>query len=178
MHRIFLKHFGLRGIAVFEAGKGLLAIGFAVWVLTVMHKDMNSVAHDMQHIMSKFLHVNPDRHMYRGLLNSVGGLTHGTLWLAFSLAMAYVIIRFVEAAGLWLEKEWAEWFALISGAIYVPVEVLALVRHATGWKWMILSVNVLIVIYLAFLLIDSRRRKKAALAGPATPPAQSAAVAE
>lgn len=162
MHSLLVKHFGLRGIAIFEAGKGLLAVGFGVWILTVLHKDMNSVAEDMQRLMRRFLHINPDRHFYRMILDEVGGLTHRTLWLIFALAMLYVTIRFVEAAGLWMEKEWAEWFALISGSIYMPFEVATLVRHATGWKWLILSINLLILIYLAWLLMDSRKRRKEA----------------
>lgn len=161
MHSL-VKHFGLRGIAVFEAGKGLLAVGFGVWVLTVLHKDMNSVAQDMLQIMHRFLHINPDRHFYRLMFNEVGGLTHKTLWVIFALAMLYVTIRFVEAAGLWLEKEWAEWFALISGSIYVPFEVTTLVRNPNGWKWGILGINLLIVVYLAWLLMDSRKRKREA----------------
>jgi uncharacterized membrane protein (DUF2068 family) len=162
MHSLLVKHFGLRGIAIFEAGKGLLAVGFGVWVLTMLHKDMSSVAQDMLQIMHRFLHVNPDRHFYRWALEEVGRLTPKTLWVIFALAMAYVTIRFVEAAGLWLEKEWAEWFALISGSVYLPFEIAALLRHATGWKWAILSVNALIVIYLAWLLIDSRKRRREA----------------
>jgi uncharacterized membrane protein (DUF2068 family) len=162
MHRLFLKHFGLRGIAVFEAGKGLLAMGFAVWILTVLHKDMNSVAQDMLLLMRRFLHINPDRHFYRILFDAVGSLTHRTLWVIFAVTMLYVLIRFVEAAGLWLEKEWAEWFALISGGIYLPLEVAALIRHSTAWKWGILGVNLLIIVYLASLLIDSRKRKREA----------------
>jgi len=72
------------------------------------------------------------------------------------------VIRFVEAGGLWLEKEWAEWFALISGAIYTPIAVYELVRHPTGFKWTFLILNLMIVIYLAWLLRDSYKRKKEA----------------
>src|SRR5258708_8275085 len=159
-----VKHFGLRGIAIFEAGKGLLAVGFGVWILSVLHKDMNIVASDMLKIMHRFMHINPDRHLYQWLLREVGGLTPRTLWVVFSLATIYVAVRAVEAAGLWLEKEWAEWFALISGAIYLPVEIAALIRRPTGIKWGILGINLLIVVYLAWLLMDSYKRRREARA--------------
>jgi len=153
---IFVKHFGLRGIAIFEAGKGLLAMFAAVWVLTLLHKDMHVVA---GHIV-RFLHLNPDRNLYRVLLRSIGGLTPGGLWLFVVVILLYAAIRFAEAIGLWLAKAWAEWFALISGSLYVPVEIYHLVRRPTAFKGLILTVNVLIVLYMAWFLRDTHRKKK------------------
>ncbi len=48
--------------------------------------------------------------------------------------MVYSGARSVEAYGLWFERRWAEWFALISGAIYLPVEIYELRRHVTEIK--------------------------------------------
>ena len=152
------KHFGLRGVAIFEAGKGLLAIAAAIWVITLLHKDMQDVAEHMLQL----LHINPDRHLYQWLLRTVGGLTPRALWVIVCLILGYTVIRFVEATGLWLEKEWAEWFAFISGALYVPFELYHLIRHPTGVKWTILAINLLIVIYLGWLLQESFKRRKAA----------------
>src|SRR5262245_38829372 len=155
---LLAKHFGLRGVAIFEAGKGLLAIAAAIWVITLVHKDMQDVT---EHLL-QLLHINPDRHLYQWLLRTVGGLTPRALWGIVCLILGYSVIRFVEAAGLWLEKEWAEWFAFISGSLYVPFEIYHLIRHPTGIKWMILGVNLLIVVYLGWLLQDSFKRRKAA----------------
>jgi len=40
----FVRHFGLRGVSLFEAGKGALAVLAGIWVLTLRHKDMREVA--------------------------------------------------------------------------------------------------------------------------------------
>jgi uncharacterized membrane protein (DUF2068 family) len=157
----FVRHFGLRGIAILEAGKGLLALGVGIWLLTLLHKDMNHEAEHLLQVLSRVFHMSPDNHLYRWLLGKVGGVTHKDLALGFSLVMIYMIIRFVEGAGLWLEKEWAEWFALISASLYMPFEIYELARHATWIKWGILGVNILIVLYLAWLLRDSYRQRKA-----------------
>ena len=69
-------------------------------------------------------------------------------------------IRFAEAAGLWLEKQWAEWFALISGCLYLPIEIYELAHHATPIKWAIFATNLLIVAYLAWLLRDPHMQRK------------------
>jgi uncharacterized membrane protein (DUF2068 family) len=155
----FVRHFGLRGVAIFEAGKGALALLAAIWVLTLRHKDMKEVADSLLAAMHKILHINPDRHVFQVLQRSVGGLTHNGLHLIASLILFYTAVRFVEAAGLWLEKEWAEWFALLSGALYMPFEVYELFRHPTVFKWGILGMNTLIVLYMAWLLRDSYRRR-------------------
>lgn len=155
----FVRHFGLRGVALFEAGKGLLGLLAAVWVLTLRHKDMKEVAQNLLAVLHKVLHINPDRHFFQLLQRSVGGLTHAGLHLITALILFYALIRFVEATGLWMEKEWAEWFALITGSLYVPFEVYQLVHRPTGWKWAVFGVNLLIVLYLAWLLRDAYRRR-------------------
>ncbi|MCZ7627423.1 MAG: DUF2127 domain-containing protein [Candidatus Methylomirabilis sp.] len=42
------------------------------------------------------------------------------------MAAGYASVRFVEAYGLWLERRWAEWFAAVSGGIYIPFEIYEL----------------------------------------------------
>jgi uncharacterized membrane protein (DUF2068 family) len=78
------------------------------------------------------------------------------------LALVYAAIRFTEATGLWLEKEWAEWFALISGGVYIPYEIAEVLRHHNRMTWAILLINVAIVLYMAWLLQDSYRRRRLA----------------
>jgi uncharacterized membrane protein (DUF2068 family) len=157
----FVRHFGVRGIAVLEAGKGMLAFAFGAWILTLVHKDMPTVAEHLLGVLHRFFHLNPDTRFYQWLLNEVGGVTPRGLGAIFFLTLAYMAIRFVEATGLWLEREWAEWFALISSSLYLPVELYELARHATWIKWSILTVNLLVVVYLAWLLRDSSKRRKA-----------------
>jgi uncharacterized membrane protein (DUF2068 family) len=155
----FVRHFGLRGVSLFEAGKGALAVLAAIWVLSLRHKDMKEVAESLLQALHRVLHINPDRHFFQLIQRSVGGLTHRGLHLIAALIFFYALIRFVEATGLWLEKEWAEWFALLSGAAYLPFEIYELARRPTTFKWGILTMNVVIVFYLAWLLRDSYRRR-------------------
>src|SRR5262249_15652742 len=116
----FVRHFGLRGVALFEAAKGLLAVAAAIWVISLRHKDMKQVADHLLRELHRVLHINPDWHLLRSGLRAIGGITPRGLSVIALLVLAYAAIRFVEATGLWLEKEWAEWFALASGALYTP----------------------------------------------------------
>lgn len=153
------KHFGLRGVAIFEAAKGLAVLVASAWLLlTLRHKDLRVVA---VHILEVF-HVNPDRHFYHQIVRGAEHVTPRVVLLFIAGVLVYVTIRFIEAAGLWLEREWAEWFALLSSAIYMPWEIYELVRRASAIKWGIFGVNVVIVLYLLWLRIEIHREKKAA----------------
>ena len=70
-------------------------------------------------------------------------------------AAAYSIVRFVEAYGLWRERTWAEWFALISGALYVPFEVYELVRRPTLIHVAVLLINLAVVFYMLYLRLSA-----------------------
>lgn len=155
----FVRHFGLRGVALFEALKGGAAILVALWVLTLRHKDLEEVA---AHIL-RVIHLGPEHNSARWLLRTAGRITGKQLGIVVIGILVYAVIRFTEATGLWLEREWAEWFALLSGGLYLPWEVFELIRHPTLFKWGVLGINILIVLYMAWLLIDSYRRRKAAM---------------
>jgi len=147
---------GLRSIAVFEAVKGILvlAVGFGVWHLR--HRDID----DIVDRLVSFLHLNPEGHLSNIFFKAADHLTEKNLVLVAAGALIYSIIRFAEAYGLWRARAWAEWFALISGTIYVPFEIHALMHHPNLIKWGILLINILIVLYMAHLRMEASRARK------------------
>jgi uncharacterized membrane protein (DUF2068 family) len=157
---LLAKHLGLRGIALLEAAKGLLAILVAVWLVSLLHKDIQDVAEHLLHFLHKIFRLNPDGRVAREIIRGARRVTRGNLDLWIGGTLLYSTIRFVEAAGLWLEKQWAEWFALISGCLYLPIEIYELAHRATPIKWAIFATNVLIVAYLAWLLRDLHNTRK------------------
>lgn len=156
---LIVKHFGLRGIAMFEAAKGLAGLTVGIWLLTLLHKDMETVATHLLHFLHRVLHLSPDGHIARSIMHGASRVTHGNLLMFAGLAFFYTTVRFTEATGLWLEKEWAEWFALISGAMYMPYEIYELIHHANLIKWIIFISNALIVWYMVWLLQTSHKGK-------------------
>ena len=157
---LIARHFGLRGVAIFEAGKGAMALALGIWLVSLRHKDLEVVATHLLHLLHRVLHLSPDGHLARSIMRGASRVNHHNIHIFALLALAYTGIRFTEAAGLWLEKEWAEWFALISGALYMPYEIYEIAIHATLIKWGILLINALIVAYLAWLLHDSYEHRK------------------
>ena len=159
---LLAKHLGLRGIALLEAAKGLLAVLLAIWLVSLLHKDIQDVAEHLLHILHKIFRLHPDGRIAREIIRGARHLTRGNLHLWIGGTLVYSGIRFAEATGLWLEKQWAEWFALISGSLYLPIEIYELTRHATPIKWVVFATNVVIVVYLAWLLRDLHLQRKQA----------------
>lgn len=138
---------GIRAVAFFEALKGILVVlaGFAV--LQLLHRDLQDFAENIV----KHLHLNPARHYPRIFIESLSKVTDTKLKYFAGFAFLYSTVRFVEAYGLWRLKNWAEWFAIISGAIYIPVEIYELIQNPSYLKGGILFLNIIIVLYLIYV---------------------------
>jgi uncharacterized membrane protein (DUF2068 family) len=145
----------LRGIAVFEAAKGLLAFAAGLGLLSLRHTDLHAAA-------DLFLQrhgIDPEHHYIRLFIESVAKATNHHAGQITALAFAYALIRLVEAYGLWQGRHWAEWFAVISAGIYLPLEVQHFARHPTPLSAGVMLLNLAIILYLAKLLTQQRRRR-------------------
>jgi len=147
---------GLRAVAFFEGCKGLLVMLVGFGLLALVHHDAQEAA---EAIILQF-HLNPAHHYPRIFIEAASHLNDTHLILLGSAAFLYAGVRFVEAYGLWRKRLWAEWFAVISGGAYLPIEVLELMRQATLIKWGIFLGNLLVVGYLLYALWSSRYSRR------------------
>ena len=155
-------------MASLEFTKGALSLLGILGLFSILHRDPWDVADDLL----EFLHINPDRHFAQVFLDFADRITEQNLWTAAAILGAYATLRFVEAYGLWHARPWAEWFALIAGAIYVPFEVMEVIRRPTPVHAGILIVNLIIVAYMAYLRMEAharRQRERAARDGSYQP---------
>jgi uncharacterized membrane protein (DUF2068 family) len=147
---------GLRVVAMFEAAKGLLILLTGFGLLEYIHKDLHLAAERLV----RLFHLNPASRFPRIFLDLAGHVTDAQLWLFALSALLYAVLRFFEAYGLWLQRRWAEWFGLCSGAIYVPIEVFEVARKTTWPRVTLLIVNAAIVLYLLFIVYQTRQKHK------------------
>jgi uncharacterized membrane protein (DUF2068 family) len=148
---------GVRTVATIEFTKGIIVVLAGLGVFSMRHKDIWGVAESFL----EFLHANP-RHYYVGVfINLVSRISDVRLWKIALLASVYTILRFVEAYGLWYALPWAEWLAIASGTIYIPFEFADLLRHPTPLGALILVINLIIVLYIARLRVEARRKRRA-----------------
>lgn len=147
---------GVRTVALFEAAKGAVVLLAGLGLLALVHHDLQALAESLV----RHSHLNPGSHYPRIFIEAAAATTDGRLrWLAAGAA-AYSLVRGIEAYGLWRERRWAEWFALVSGTLYLPVEIYELIHHATWLKAAVLVTNAAIVAYLAYALRHSRDQER------------------
>lgn len=140
---------GLHIVALFEGAKGLLVLLVGFELLTFIHKDIHQAAMRLvEHI-----HLNPASHYPRIFLDLTERINDTKLWGMAMAATMYFVVRMVEAVGLWLRKSWAEWFAILTGGMYIPIEIFEVARSVTWPKVTVLAVNLGVVCYLLFVLI-------------------------
>jgi len=135
---------GIRLVALLEAAKGAVVIIAGFGLMALIHRDVQAVAEDVV----RHLHINPARHFPHIFLDAAAAASDARLWALALAAMLYAVIRFAEAYGLWRERAWAEWFGIISGALYLPVEVYELTVRVSVIKVSILLVNLVVVGWL------------------------------
>jgi len=139
-------------VAILEASKGVLvvlaAFGFAEVLLR--HIDLEDAALNLLY----FLHIDPDRRISHALMHLAGRMMDADLITVLAIACVYSSLRFIESYGLWRQRVWAEWLAIISGAVYLPFELYNLIRRPTTAHWVILLINIGVVLYIAWVRWD------------------------
>jgi uncharacterized membrane protein (DUF2068 family) len=144
---------GLRTIAILEAAKGGLAFIVALGLHALAGQNLQLVA---ERIVTH-LHLNPASHYPNVLITAAAQVTDKNVNLVAAGVILYTLIRFIEAYGLWRQKRWTEWFALISGAVYIPFEIREIIIYFNFLTVSILLINLMVVAYLIHLMFTSPR---------------------
>jgi uncharacterized membrane protein (DUF2068 family) len=149
----------LRLVAFYEFLKGAFVLLIGLCALMLVHKDEWVIAESLLAL----LHISTDRHSAQVFLDFADRLTDARLFAAARLAFTYSSLRFVEVYGLWKQRTWAEWLALLSGTLLLPLEIRGLMRGVTIIRSVIFVGNLAIVFYMLFLLRAQRRRREVSL---------------
>ena len=137
----------LRTVALLEFAKGLLVLAAAFSLLFLVDPS------DLAGWFLDFLHISPDRHFAQLLLRLADSLSNAKVWVVIATACSYSGLRFAEAYGLWKARAWAEWIALVSGALYLPFEIRLLAHRVTLFHAGVLFLNIAIVVFMFYLRI-------------------------
>jgi uncharacterized membrane protein (DUF2068 family) len=145
----------LRAIAAFEALEGFAALAAVVGLVDLLH-------HDVRHLVIELIgrfHLTPDARFPSILLHYAELLPNADVRPLVVIASAYIVIRFLQAYGLWHERAWGEWLGALSAGLYVPFEVRHLVHRPSFISAAVLAGNLFVVGFLGYQLW--RRRKSA-----------------
>lgn len=130
----------LRIVSIIDIIKGIVILSVG---LGILRAQSHVLEHGGQALM-RMLDLNQNLgapHKFIELLHAAD-MQHGLLML---FAVAYALIRFVEAYGLWFGKAWARWLGLVSSGMYVPFELYYFIK-SPGWTTLaVLGVNLCVV---------------------------------
>jgi uncharacterized membrane protein (DUF2068 family) len=148
----------LQAVATFEFFKGVFVGLMGVCALALVHKDVWLYAESLLALFR----INTDRHSAQLFLDFADNVTDARLWAAARIAFAYAALRFSEGYGLWRCRTWAEWVALVSGALLLPLEVRELMRGVTILRSALFIGNLAVVLFMLYVIRTNRRERRMA----------------
>jgi uncharacterized membrane protein (DUF2068 family) len=138
---------GLRAVATFEIAKGLVVLALGLGLLTLVHRD---VADAVERVLVH-LHIDPEHRLGHSILNAASKISDKRLLGLAAGAGIYSTVRFVEGWGLWHRRVWAEWFALLSGALYLPWEIVKVAERSNLLHLTLFFGNLMIFLYMLYI---------------------------
>jgi uncharacterized membrane protein (DUF2068 family) len=150
------KRRALRAIALFEAIKGIAALAALIGVVDLMHHDVRRLA---LALIGHF-NLNPEARYPSILLHYADLLPGANVRALVAIAIGYIVLRLLEAYGLWKDRAWGEWLCALSGGLYLPIEIGHLMHRPSLINAAVLAGNTCMVGFLGYQLW--RRRKDGA----------------
>ena len=137
-------------ISIEKTIKAAVLIIVGLKLLTLVDQDVHAWASDFitRHgidVGNRFVHA---------VLQRLVGVTSGQIVTFGVVALIYSSILLVEAAGLWLQKRWAEYLTVVSTTLLLPLEMYEMYERFTWVRIAIFVINVFIVWYLVILVSD------------------------
>jgi uncharacterized membrane protein (DUF2068 family) len=132
-------------IGVFKLLKAVTLLIVGIGLLHLLHRDIGAVT---THWIERF-RLDPDNEHIHRMLSRVFRVTPKQLKELSAGTFIYAGIFLIEGTGLVMRKHWAEYFTLISTALFVPLEVYELIHRLTVIRVSVLAINLAILWYLA-----------------------------
>jgi len=146
---------GLRAVATFEALKGVLVLVLGMTLLAV-HSHFEELVENLLY----HLHIDFDRRIGHMMLNAAMTVKDARWWAIGAAIGTYSSVRFIESWGLWNRRVWAEWFALLSGTLYLPWELLKVIERADWDRIAVLLINLVIILYMLWIRVQETRLRR------------------
>jgi len=135
---------GIRGLLV-------LIVGIAVWQLQVSQESLVDHLNDALPLLKPFADQIGWNMNDSGVINFLTELLNTsphTLSLITLALVLYGLLQIVEGTGLWFQKRWAEYLAVVATSAFIPLEIFEISHKVTFLRVGALVVNVAAVLWL------------------------------
>jgi uncharacterized membrane protein (DUF2068 family) len=143
----------LLAIALFKLFKCVLLVSVGIGAIRLLHKDIGET---VQHWVD-VLRVDPDNRFFHAIITKVLAVTPKQLEALSIGTFFYAALLLTEGVGLLMRKFWAEYFTVITTAVFIPLELYEIAKHVSVTKIIVLLVNVAIVAYLIGRIRNHKR---------------------
>ena len=145
---------GILLIGIFKLVKGVLLVAVGFGALRLLHRDVATVVGHWVDI----LRVDPENRFIHRLLTKILSVSPKQLKELSVGTFFYASLLLTEGVGLLARKHWAEYFTVITTALFIPLEIYEITRRVSPARFGVLAVNVAIVWYLVARLKSERKR--------------------
>ena len=135
---------GLALIASLKFIYGVLLLALGVGAIWLINKDLTAFVTQWADVLG----IGSENQYLEKLLENAGLIRTNHLTWVSAITLFYSALSFAMGIGLWLEKRWAEFLTALVAASFIPFEIYELVRHVGTATAVVLTINVITVIYL------------------------------
>jgi uncharacterized membrane protein (DUF2068 family) len=147
-------------IAVFKLVQAILFIAIGVGALRLLHKDIGDALQNL----ADHLRFNPESRLVNFVLLKASLVDDKMLRRISAVFFLYAALDIIEGTGLYLEKMWGEFFTLAITASFLPWEIYEVYRRLTWPRVGLLTINALVLLYLAKVIWERQRPRSRQLA--------------
>ena len=139
---------GLKTIACLKALRGTIALTIGAGFIAI-YTNLEALTWIDHQVLRSYSAQEP---LVQNTVKWFSGFSEQQVLIFGMLTLALGTLRWVEAAGIWVNKNWAQWLAVLTGCIYIPFELHELIFRFNWPMMIILTINLLVVSYLLYVL--------------------------
>lgn len=147
---------GLLLVGLFKLSKTLFFTLVGIGAMRLLHRNIG----DLVMRITDALPLDPEGHFVSMVMDRADLIGNHQLRMVGLGAITYAVVCLVEGIGLLMEKVWAEYLTLVLTTLALPWEIFELIKQPSLYKGGLIAANVLVVLYLVWLVRRNVRRMR------------------
>lgn len=153
---------GFRIIGGFKVAGSVLLFTAGVGLFKLMNKDVASTLEDI----AETWRLDPHNHYIDSFISWAGRFDRNNLKAIGFGTFFYATLHAVEGLGLVFERRWAGYLTVVVTGALIPLEIWEVIRKASPTRLTVLAVNLAVLVYVIWKLVQEHRVTRADLASP------------
>jgi uncharacterized membrane protein (DUF2068 family) len=144
---------GFRIIGGFKILSSLALFGAGIGVFRLMRSDVAETLEDL----AQTWRLDPNSRYIDSVISWASNIDRKQLKAIGFGTFFYALLHAVEGVGLVLERRWAGYLTVIATGSLIPFEIWEVYKKVSPIRLSVLSINVAILVYLIWKLIQEHR---------------------